>query len=317
MSLHPHPSKSSVRDPIRNSSRKHVTFKDLSAGKRALRPLAGSGPAPGTSVGNRSGPDSPGEVLPPTSHSSRSGAEASPRYTQLPNRDPAKSSLQSLRGAGGGEAVHSQRTPHLPLDGKTGTLGSPRGAAPSPQDPRAPTYVNEPYGNVQRASSPSPPPPPPSSSSSPSSTLPNFLSSSSSSSSVPRDWCRTPTRLQRDSGQSKVDGSSLSRTQPLRGSLASSSQELQTFFPAPRGRLGGRPEFPGQPHHTGKTQPQQPQGAPVQHVGRDWRNDSLATTDDGDDQRSTTTSGSYSIDNDDSSYVGVELTHAPWKDVVV
>ncbi|XP_041359659.1 protocadherin gamma-B4-like [Gigantopelta aegis] len=35
----------------------------------------------------------------------------------------------------------------------------------------------------------------------------------------------------------------------------------------------------------------------VSHI-RDWRNDSIATTDDGDD-RSTTTSGSYTIDNDD------------------
>jgi mannosyltransferase OCH1-like enzyme len=43
----------------------------------------------------------------------------------------------------------------------------------------------------------------------------------------------------------------------------------------------------------------------------------MTTTDDYDDQRSTTTtSGSYTIDNDDS-YVGLDVGHSPWKDVVV
>ncbi|XP_046363147.2 protocadherin beta-6-like isoform X2 [Haliotis rufescens] len=50
----------------------------------------------------------------------------------------------------------------------------------------------------------------------------------------------------------------------------------------------------------------------ISHV-RDWRNDSIATTDDGDD-RSTTTSGSYTIDNDESC---VNLDFNDFKDVVV
>ncbi|XP_067663339.1 protocadherin-9-like isoform X2 [Haliotis asinina] len=50
----------------------------------------------------------------------------------------------------------------------------------------------------------------------------------------------------------------------------------------------------------------------ITHV-RDWRNDSIATTDDGDD-RSTTTSGSYTIDNDESC---VNLDFNDFKDIVV
>ncbi|GFN96023.1 hypothetical protein PoB_002252900 [Plakobranchus ocellatus] len=48
-------------------------------------------------------------------------------------------------------------------------------------------------------------------------------------------------------------------------------------------------------------------------AGRDWTTDSIATTEDCDDQRSTTTSGSYTIDNDDD-YLPLEFKS---KDVVV
>ncbi|XP_059140906.1 uncharacterized protein LOC131928792 [Physella acuta] len=46
---------------------------------------------------------------------------------------------------------------------------------------------------------------------------------------------------------------------------------------------------------------------------RDWTNESIATTEDGDDQRSTTTSGSYSIDHEDE-YLAMEFKP---KDIVV
>lgn len=46
---------------------------------------------------------------------------------------------------------------------------------------------------------------------------------------------------------------------------------------------------------------------------KDSRNDSM---DDYDDQRSTTTSGSYTIDNEDT-YTGLDTGRSPWKDVVV
>lgn len=64
-------------------------------------------------------------------------------------------------------------------------------------------------------------------------------------------------------------------------------------------------------------------GTPVQNKGalpelvsmapRDWNNESIATADDFDDQRSTTTSGSYTIDNEDE-YLALEFKP---KDIVV
>ena len=60
---------------------------------------------------------------------------------------------------------------------------------------------------------------------------------------------------------------------------------------------GIKPSGVGQGANTPVRDIRAPVGDGVIHV-RDWRNDSIATTDDGDD-KSTTTSGSYTIDNDD------------------
>ncbi|KAL8582251.1 hypothetical protein ACOMHN_037008 [Nucella lapillus] len=304
------PNKSSVRDPIRNSSRKHVTFKDLGAGKRGLRPLTNGGPGisggsgggvtymrrdnngAGTgqrSVGGGGGGGGPGCDLSPT------GGPVSPRYTQLPNRDSPQHGTPSVGSPGNGDSLSSargfnlqQETRDSPRSFPTGSSsGSSSRGAPGLQDGTrpAPTYVNEPYGN-----------------------MPGSLSSPLSSPSSPKDWSRAPALLQRDCSRSD----NLSRGQGPRSTF-NTSQEMQTFVPPTRaGRDGGgnRDYRPFQ--QNSKTSRESPLAS--RHA-RDCH-DSLATTDDGDDQRSTTTSGSYSIDNEDG-YVGVELNHAPWKDVVV
>ncbi|XP_076446306.1 protocadherin-1-like [Babylonia areolata] len=361
----PNPNKSSVRDPIRNSSRKHVTFKDLGAGKRALRTLTGPvGPAGSTSGGSGSGSDAncarrdtnggprsvgggggPGADVSPTTGGG--GGSPSPRYTQLPNRDSplhsytgttttTKDTLSSPRGYTPNHYQHHQH--HLQqqetmreVPRAAGSMATATGNATSVNSARSPyslqdggnntrtvpTYVNEPYGNLQGSGSGSG-----SASSSP-------LNSPSSS----KDWSRATALLQRDGGPRAQQHQQAPR------STFNTSQEMQTFVPPTcRAREGGgggggggggiRDFRPSQStsacsNHPSKTSRESPLGfrGDAKHVPRDWHNDSLITnattaTDDYDDQRSTTTSGSYTIDNEDG-YVGVELSHAPWKDVVV
>lgn len=227
--------------------------------------------------------------------SSLGGGADSPRYSQLPNRDSPRNLMQSFGVHGSGDALDSPRNSNLqqgPRDsprnvaslgatGKGSSLDSPRGVQGLQESPRnVPTYVNEPFGSLQGAS--------------PSS----------------KDWSRPPTLFHRE--HSTPENCSL--TQAPRSSF-NSSHELQTFYPAPRSlanRHSGSKELLTQ-HNPGREVPVGSRDA--RHV-RDWQNDSIATTDDCDDQRSTTTSGSYTIDNEDN-YVGLDLNRSPWKDVVV
>lgn len=226
-----------------------------------------------------------------------SGAD-SPRYSQLPNRDSPRNVMPSFGVKGSGDSLGSPRNPSgqqeardsprntaasLGATEKGSTLDSPRCVQSPQESPRnVPVYVNEPFGG-----------------------LPGTSSSS-------KDWPRPPALFHRES--SKLEG--LSRAQPPRSSF-NSSQELQTFYPAPRSvtsRLSGSKDRLAQGNP--RSQREAPIGSRDARLARDWQNDSIATTDDCDDQRSTTTSGSYTIDNEDN-YVGLDLNHSPWKDVVV
>nr|KAG5698536.1 hypothetical protein BaRGS_023239 [Batillaria attramentaria] len=140
----------------------------------------------------------------------------------------------------------------------------------------------------------------------------------------------------RTQGDGSSNGASTNSPSPRQDSYYSghaprstfkTSQELQTFHPPTRNsnaikQSGSRDILPQQgtssrnPREAGLGSRDARSHGPA--TTKDWRNDSFATTDDCDDQRSTTTtSGSYTIDNEDT-YVGLhDLNHSPWKDVVV
>ncbi|XP_076467599.1 protocadherin-1-like [Babylonia areolata] len=325
--LHPNPSKSSVRDPIRNSSRKHVTFKDLAAGKRGPRPLAASLLAQGITGGSGS------SSAAPSSSSSSGGCELgggldsprdgsvsgqsprsitgslagtpqadSPRYSQLPNTkdSPRNATLHSLGAAGSRESLNSLKgsqllqqdprdSPRNAVPAKGSHLDSARAAAAAAgqklQEAPVSMYVNEPFGTFQNKPSSS-----------------TFL--------TPKDKSRYPNLFHRENPNAEHSG----LADDPRGSFKN-GQELQTFYPAPRPltarQSGSRDNLA---HRTQREAPPAPRDV---RQGRDWRDETMAaTTDDYDDQRSTTTSGSYTIDNEDG-YVGLDLNRSPWKDVVV
>lgn len=229
--------------------------------------------------------------------SSLSSGADSPRYSQLPNRDSPGNVLPSLGMIGSGDSLNSlgnssvQQDPRdfsrkmasLGATEKGSSLDSPRSLQSLQESPRnVPMYVNEPFGNLQGASSSS------------------------------KDRSRPPALFHRENSKPE----NLGRAQAPRSSF-NCSQELQTFCPTPRSvttRQSGSKDRLAQQNP--KSQREAPIGPrDLRHV-RDWQNDSIATTDDCDDQRSTTTSGSYTIDNEDN-YVGLDLNHSPWKDVVV
>ncbi|KAK7485614.1 hypothetical protein BaRGS_00023189, partial [Batillaria attramentaria] len=311
--LYPHnPShKSNVRDPVRSSGRKHVTFKDLSAGKRGARPTpttaAGMGTTTTTSIPTTNSLDSPrngnsaGQSPRTQGDGSSNGASTnSPRYTQLPRSSvPQQNSCGSrdpLDSSKGGSISGQRDSPRNGRLGSSGnSLDSPRSSQPhqqeSPRGQNMPIYANE--------------------------------SSRSGAGVGSKDWSRPPMLI--PSCDSPRQDSYYSGHAPR--STFKTSQELQTFHPPTRNsnaikQSGSRDILPQQgtssrnPREAGLGSRDARSHGPA--TTKDWRNDSFATTDDCDDQRSTTTtSGSYTIDNEDT-YVGLhDLNHSPWKDVVV
>lgn len=304
------PSKSSVRDPVRNGSRKHVTFKDLSAGKRLIgvRPLRAGTPALAGGVTAEVGvgstalrePSRQGGGVSNVSRSMGNLPEDSkvfepPRYTQPPFRNSPRPTVSHFSAGGGnpgtvatdlsrGSLVQlNSSSPGLDASSSGSSLDSQRSPTVKADSPRSSSSVHG--GDFPRGVNIPPPP--------------------------GAVWTKTGAF----SACEGVKAGSLLRTEPA-GSSFRHAQEMQTFHP-PR-TLTSRQSSKELPRSLQPCPRESPLGLQEQILdAKDWRGDSGAATDDGDDQRSTTTtSGSYTLDNEDT-YVGLDVKQSPWKDIVV